>query len=93
MVGWFRRVRLPPPPLVFVRFRRPPFFFFLALSRFARGGLSVLVLVFVLVPPLLFFWGVPRLVFRLRNFSFHCHFHLIFILFSASFSFHGRGLS
>ena len=26
MVGWFRRFRLPPPSLVCVRFRRPPFF-------------------------------------------------------------------
>ena len=78
--GWFRRVRLPPPPLVLGLFRRPPFFFLLALSGFARGGLGVLVLVFLLVPPL--FFCFPRLVFRLRNFSFHCHFHLVFILFS-----------
>ena len=80
MVGWFRRFRLPPPPLVLVRFRRPPFFFFLALSGFARGGLGVLVLVFLLVPPLLF--CVPCLVFRLRNF------HFIVISISSSFSFH-----
>ena len=26
VVGWFRRFRLPPPPLVWFRFRRPPFF-------------------------------------------------------------------
>ena len=26
MVGWFRRFRPPPPPLVLVRFRRPPLF-------------------------------------------------------------------
>ena len=60
MVGWFRRVRLPPPPpLVFVRFfRRSPLFFFLALSGFARRGLGVLVLVFFLVLPLFFVFPV-----------------------------------
>ena len=26
VVGWFRRFRPPPPPLVWFRFRRPPFF-------------------------------------------------------------------
>ena len=26
VVGWFRRFRLPPPPLVWFRFRRPSFF-------------------------------------------------------------------
>ena len=33
MLGWFRRFRLPPPPLVLSRVRRPPLFFSLALSR------------------------------------------------------------
>ena len=28
VVGWFRRFRPPPPPLVLVRFRRPPLFSF-----------------------------------------------------------------
>ena len=26
VIGWFRRFRPPPPPLVWFRFRRPPFF-------------------------------------------------------------------
>ena len=39
---------LPPPPLVFFRFRLPPLFFFLAFSGFARGGPGFLVLVFSL---------------------------------------------
>ena len=46
VVGWFRRFRPSPPPLVLVRFRRPPFFFSLALSGFARSGPGVLVCVF-----------------------------------------------
>ena len=44
VVGWFRRFRLPPPPLVWFRFRRPPFFHVfpsLALSGFARSGPGV----------------------------------------------------
>ena len=48
VVGWFRHVRPPPPPLVFFRFRLPPLFFFLAFSGFARGGPGFLVLVFSL---------------------------------------------
>ena len=43
MVGWFRRFRLPPPPLVLFRVRRPPLFFSLALSAFARSGPGVCV--------------------------------------------------
>ena len=42
VVGWFRRFRPPPPPLVWFRFRRPPFFSPLALSGFARSGPGVL---------------------------------------------------
>ena len=43
LVGWFRRFRPPPPPLVLARFRRPPLFFSLSLSGFARCGPGVLV--------------------------------------------------
>ena len=45
-VGWFRRFRPPAPPLVLFRVRRPPLFFSLALSGFARFGPNSLVLVF-----------------------------------------------
>ena len=42
LLGWFRRFRPPPPPLVWVRVRRPPFFLFPCLSGvFARFGLGV----------------------------------------------------
>ena len=54
MVGWFRRFCLPPGPLVLFRFRRPPLFFFLALSGFAPSRPGVLVLVFALCIPLIF---------------------------------------
>ena len=57
------------------------FFFSLALSRFARSGLGVLVLVFFLFPVL---FCVPRLVFRLGSLSFHGHFHLIFMFISST---------
>ena len=53
VVGLFWHVRLPPPPLVLVRFRRPPLFFSLAFSGLARSGPGVLVLVFS-PSPLLF---------------------------------------
>ena len=52
VVGWFRRFCLPPGPLVLLRFRRPPLFFFLALSGFARSRPGVLV--FALCIPLIF---------------------------------------
>ena len=76
----FRCVRLvqalpsPPPPLVLLRVRRPPLFFFLALSGFARSAPGVLVLVFA---PSLFFC-VPLLGSRLSSLSSHSHSHLIF---------------
>ena len=46
LLGWFRCFCLPPPPLVLFVVRRPPLFFSLALSGFARSGPGVLVLVF-----------------------------------------------
>ena len=75
MLGWFRRFRLPPPLLVLFRVLRPPLFFFLALSGFARFGPGVSVLVFAL--SLLF--CVPLLGSWLSNSSSHFHSHLIFI--------------
>ena len=46
LVGWFRCFRpFSPRPLVLVRFRRPPLFFSLAFSGFARSGPGVLVCV------------------------------------------------
>ena len=72
MVGCFRRFR-PSPPLVLFRVRRPPLFFSLALSGFARSGPGVLVLVFALS----LFFCVPLLVSRVSKFSIHLHFHLI----------------
>ena len=71
MVGWSRRIRLSPPPLVLVRFRRPPLFFFLSLSGFARCGLGVLVLVFSPSPVLLL--HSPSRV-PVKKFSSHLHF-------------------
>ena len=75
MVGWFRRFC----PLVFARSRRPPFFFSLAFSGFARSGPGVLVLCFLLL------FCVPLLVSQISNlhpififisFSYPCHPHL-----------------
>ena len=77
VVGWFRRFRPPPPPLVWFRFRRPPVFF-LALSGFARSGPGVFVLVFSLS----LFFCVPLFAFWLSNF------HFMFIFISLSLSFH-----
>ena len=87
VVGWFRRFCLPPGPLVLLRFRRPPLFFFLALSGFARSRPCVLVLVFSLS----LFFCIPLLV------SWLSIFHLIFMfislssLFSSSLSPHLSG--
>ena len=58
VVGWFRRLCPSPPPLVLVRFRRPPLCFSLVLSGFARSGPGVLVLVF---SPSLFLLRSPSL--------------------------------
>ena len=88
MSGLFRRFCPPPPPLVWFVVRRPPLFFSLALSGFARSGPGVLVLVFLF--PL--FFCVPLLVFSLSNFSSHSHSHLISISFSFSFPSHVRAL-
>ena len=76
VIGWFRRFRPPPPPLVWFRFRRPPVFF-LALSGFARSGPGVFVLVFSLS----LFFCVPLFASWLSNF----HFMFIFISLSLSF--------
>ena len=82
VVGWFRRFCLFPPPLVLLRFRRPPLFFSLALSGFARSGPGVLVLVFSFS----LFFCVPLLLSRIFHFTFmlisfscpcHPHLHLI----------------
>ena len=77
MVGWFRHFRPPPPPLVLFCFRRPPLFFSLALSGFARFGPGLPVLVFA--PSL--FLCVPLFASWLSNF------HLMFIFTSSSFPF------
>ena len=54
VVGWFRRVRLPPPPpLVFVRFPSASAFLFPWLFRVCPFRAGVLVLVFS-PSPLLF---------------------------------------
>ena len=76
VVGWFRRFRPPPPPLVWFRFRRPPLFF-LALSGSARSGPGVFVLVFALS----LFFCVLFFASWLSNFHPHFHFHLTFISF------------
>ena len=84
MVGWFRRFRLPPSLLVLLRLRRPPLFFSLAFSGFARSGPGVSVLVFSSS----LFFCFPLLVSRLSSFCpifmlisfsspFHPHLHLI----------------
>ena len=85
VAGWFRRFRPSPPPLVLFLVRRPPFFFSLAFSGFARSGPGVLVLVFA---PSLFFC-VPLPVSRLSSFSPHLHsshLHPLFILTFTSFA-------
>ena len=88
MLGWFRRFCPPPPPLVWFVVRRPPLFFSLALSGFARSGPGVLVLVFSLSSLLL---RSPLCV-LLSNCSFHFHFHFTSISSSLSFSSHVRSL-
>ena len=88
VVGWFTRFRPSPPPLVWFRFRLPPFFFFLALSGFARGGPGFQVLVF----PLSLCVCVPPLRVVVKYFSSHRHFHLIFISFPFHFHFIVRTL-
>ena len=87
MLSWLRRFRLPHPPLVLFRVRRPPLFYFLPISGFARSGPGVLVLVFALS----LFFCLPLLVSRLSNLSSQFHSHLIFIPFSSSPSHHLQG--
>ena len=70
-----------PPPLVGFLAPSVRFFFFLALSGFARFGPGVLVLVFSLFP---FPFCVPPLVFRLSN----CHLIVIVISFSSFLHLH-----
>ena len=87
MVGWFRRVRLPPPALVLIRFRPPALFSSLTLSGFARCGLGV----FMFVLSLSFFLlrspsRVPVKQFFISS-SIPSN-----LLFSSSFSSHRRGL-
>ena len=77
--GWLKRFCLPPPPLVLFRFRRPPLFFSLALSGFARSGPGVLVCVFFSFPLLR-----SPLMSRVNNF------HLIFTFISLPFPFHSH---
>ena len=86
MVGWFRRVRLPPPSAGLGPFSSASAFLSLPLSGFAHCGLGVLVLVFSLpsfpllrsasrVPVKQFF----QLIFMpiSFSFSFHPHLHLM----------------
>ena len=79
----FRFVRLvqallssPPSAVLLVFVRRPPFFFSLALSGFARSGPGVLVCVSPFLPLLRSPLGS-----LLGNCSLHLHRHLTFILF------------
>ena len=76
LLGWFRRFRPPPPPLVLVRVRRPPLFFSLALSGFASSGPGVVVCVL----SFLSFFAFPSRV-LVKKFSFHFHLHLTLISF------------
>ena len=54
LLGWFRRFRPPPPPLVWFRVRRPSLFFFLAFSGFCPFWARCVVLVFALPSSLAF---------------------------------------
>ena len=77
VVSWFRRFRPPPPPLVWFRVRRPPLFFSLALSGFARSGPGVSCWCFSSL-----FSCVPLFASWLSNW------HFIFTFISLSLSFH-----
>ena len=74
--GWFRRFRPPPPPLVWLRVRRPSLFFFLAFSGFCTFRARCVVLVFALS----LFSCVPLFASWLGNF----HSIFTFISFSSS---------
>ena len=75
LLGWFRRFRPPPPPLVWFRVRRPSLFFFLAFSGFCPFRARCVVLVFALS-------CVPLFASWLSNF------HVTFTVISFSSSFH-----
>ena len=77
LLGWFRRFRPPPPPLVWLRVRRPSLFFFLAFSGFCPFRARCVVLVFALS----LFSCVPLFASWLGNF----HSTFTFISFSSSF--------
>ena len=76
LLGWFRRFRPPPPPLVWLRVRRPSLFFFLAFSGFCPFRARCVVLVFALS----LFSCVPLFASWLSNF----HSIFTFISFSSS---------
>ena len=76
LLGWFRRFRPPPPPLVWLRVRRPSLFFFLAFSGFCPFRARCVVLVFALF----LFSCVPLFASWLGNF----HSIFTFISFSSS---------
>ena len=78
LLGWFRRFRPPPPPLVWLRVRRPSLFFFLAFSGFCPFRARCVVLVFALS----LFSCVPLFASWLGNF------HSIFTFMSFSPSSH-----
>ena len=77
LLGWFRRFRPPPPPLVWFRARRPSLFFFLAFSGFCPLRARCVVLVFALS----LFSCVPRFASWLSN----CHFIFTLIHFHRHF--------
>ena len=80
LLGWFRRFRPPPPPLVWLRVRRPSLFFFLAFSGFCPFRARCVVLVFALS----LFFCVPLFASWLSNFHSIFTFHVIFILISSA---------
>ena len=78
MLGWFRRFRLPPPPLVLFRCPSASAFLFPCLFRVCPFRARCVVLVFSLS----LFFCVPLFA------SWLSKFHFIFIFISLSFSFH-----
>ena len=78
MLGWFRRFRLPPPPLVLFRCPSASAFLFPCLFRVCPFRARCVVLVFSLT----LFFCVPLFA------SWFSKFHFIFIVISLSFSFH-----
>ncbi len=80
VLGWFRRFRPPPPPLVWFRVRRHPLFFSLVFSGFCPLWARCVVLVFALS----LFSCVLLFASWLSKLSFHFHFHLTFIVISSA---------